>query len=442
MKRKHIKLIVLNLAAVAFSFLLVEVTAWVSLKIISAQQKTHQHSGDRGGGVSVDTPLRARIELLDRLGSSAEIPNGTIKDLNAFWKAQNIKSDKFILNNPPLSRVLSCIESDGPLVFNVDRYGFRNDDGKIDALLEGTDLLMVGDSFFEGSCVPLSQSIAATINSFGISVYNGAKGGTGLAYFSASAHKTSHLFRPRVIAVGVLQGASINRAVGELELFPMLTTISQKNISFFKAGHKKSYLTYLLKRALEELAVEREKASQLRNPSIVQSAKLMLKSSSLYRAVRAFRPLRIEYEGEGVPSCDFIRKNHAVIERSVSRIVRASEAVNARLVFFYLPNSFNFLSDVDSSFDTKMKLGAQCEKSAINRALRLSSSSTSLVDLTSAFDGFSDAEVRSQMYSDNYNYEASLRPYMRGHNSAKGYHLLGKEISRYVIDILGMKSPE
>jgi hypothetical protein len=91
----------------------------------------------------------------------------------------DIDAGRMLLPLAGLSKVKSvlCVEGEGWVTFTADRSGFRNPprpDGE-----ENVDLLMIGDSFAEGSCVSDDGTMAGHLRRGGTSVLNLGMHGSG-----------------------------------------------------------------------------------------------------------------------------------------------------------------------------------------------------------------------------------------------------------------------
>ncbi len=72
-----------------------------------------------------------------------------------------LKSRLLPMASMPNHTVVSCNESGQWLIYKSDRHGFNNPDGEWDK--KGPGIVMLGDSFAHGSCVPPEKNIAALI---------------------------------------------------------------------------------------------------------------------------------------------------------------------------------------------------------------------------------------------------------------------------------------
>jgi hypothetical protein len=99
-----------------------------------------------------------------------------------------------------VSHVLSvfCNETGAYTVFDSDRYGFHNDDRAYDAP-GGVEILVVGDSYGEGACVPSEDAPAAQLRLRGRNAVSVASAGNGPLLELASLMEYGPLLKPKTI---------------------------------------------------------------------------------------------------------------------------------------------------------------------------------------------------------------------------------------------------
>lgn len=78
------------------------------------------------------------------------------------WKDLGLKHQFLPLGAQPNKNLSYCNEGYGFVKYTSDRYGFRNTDSNWDSEV---DILLIGDSFIEGACVPEGNHISAVVNS-------------------------------------------------------------------------------------------------------------------------------------------------------------------------------------------------------------------------------------------------------------------------------------
>jgi hypothetical protein len=106
-------------------------------------------------------------------------------------------ADATIFSNPPLSRIVLCNESGSFEYIETDEYGFNNpralwDSGKI-------DIMMLGDSFAEGHCVPHEARLAEVVRAAYPRMLNLGRGGLGPLGELALLREYGRRIAPRII---------------------------------------------------------------------------------------------------------------------------------------------------------------------------------------------------------------------------------------------------
>ena len=77
------------------------------------------------------------------------------------WKSIGLKHSFMPLGAQPEKSLSYCNEGYGFVKYTSDRYGFRNTDSAWDSEV---DILLIGDSFMQGACVPNNKHVAGVIN--------------------------------------------------------------------------------------------------------------------------------------------------------------------------------------------------------------------------------------------------------------------------------------
>ena len=102
----------------------------------------------------------------------------------------------------PATKLVYCNEGYGMVTYQTDHLGFRNPPAVWDM---PTDILLVGDSFAHGSCVPDDEVLSAHLSDLGHAVINVATGGNDPIIY-ASLIKTFARPTPRAVVVVVYTG--------------------------------------------------------------------------------------------------------------------------------------------------------------------------------------------------------------------------------------------
>ncbi|MCK0126650.1 hypothetical protein MWU76_19830 [Gelidibacter sp. F2691] len=104
-------------------------------------------------------------------------PSYTLKALNRDLGAGNVS--EMLMGAVPGEEVLLCTRDNQPVSYIADRHGLRNPDDVHDAPVK---LLLVGDSFTEGICLPDGEDIASHIRAGEPAMVNTGSRGAGPLY--------------------------------------------------------------------------------------------------------------------------------------------------------------------------------------------------------------------------------------------------------------------
>ena len=100
-------------------------------------------------------------------------------------------TNPFILSPMPNTKYVSCNENGFWKIIKTDNYGFNNKKNLIDF-----DILILGDSFAEGSCVDQNHEPASIFkNKYNINAYNIGISGNGPLLSLALAHEVKDIFK-------------------------------------------------------------------------------------------------------------------------------------------------------------------------------------------------------------------------------------------------------
>ncbi len=100
----------------------------------------------------------------------------------------------FPLAGAPHLRTLYCVEDENRIIYDADRYGFRNDDSVWD---NKHDVLIIGDSFAQSACV--NKTITQNINQSGYSSVSLGISGNGPLTSHASLKEYKNYFKSKYI---------------------------------------------------------------------------------------------------------------------------------------------------------------------------------------------------------------------------------------------------
>jgi hypothetical protein len=105
--------------------------------------------------------------------------------------------EKVILSNPPLSKIVLCNELGSFETIESDEYGFNNPRGTWGT--PGVDVMLLGDSYVEGFCVPREDRLAEIVRKRYPATVNVGRGGLGPLGALAMLREYGPAVRPKVI---------------------------------------------------------------------------------------------------------------------------------------------------------------------------------------------------------------------------------------------------
>ncbi|MCX5578651.1 GDSL-type esterase/lipase family protein [Kaistia terrae] len=108
-----------------------------------------------------------------------------------------------LLSGFPNTKVILCTPSDKPVMYTADRYGFNNPNMVYDAPME---LMLLGDSFVEGICLPPGQDLASRLRERGLVTAGMGIRGNGPLLELATLGRFGETFRPRHIVMVFFEG--------------------------------------------------------------------------------------------------------------------------------------------------------------------------------------------------------------------------------------------
>lgn len=179
----------LNLGIVALSILatLFLFESWLTLRLLPRQGDI---VGVVGEGVDLD-PYRRNLP-----------PAYTIKGLNATLEVTAL--DRAALSAIPDQPLMLCSTGGQPVTYRTDAYGLRNPP---DLAPGPADVLVLGDSFVEGLCLPDGQGVTEQLRArvAGPLVNTGSRG-AGPLYELAVLGRYGPVFTPRVTLMAFFEG--------------------------------------------------------------------------------------------------------------------------------------------------------------------------------------------------------------------------------------------
>ncbi|SDL93791.1 SGNH/GDSL hydrolase family protein [Aliiruegeria lutimaris] len=153
--------LMVGLTAVSVLFALFVFESFMTVRVISQFQGLAAASQE--GLEDKTTPFRRAMP-----------PAYTLKALNAELGVED--ASDAMLGGIPGTDVLLCTLHGEPVAYRADRYGFRNPDEIHD---HPVDLLVLGDSFAEGVCLPDGQDLVSQIRDYIPATFNTGTRGAG-----------------------------------------------------------------------------------------------------------------------------------------------------------------------------------------------------------------------------------------------------------------------
>lgn len=144
-------------------------------------------------------------------------PTYTLKALNRDLKVPSLA--EMIMGAVPGEEVLLCTRGGAPVSYVADRYGLRNPDDVHDGPVK---LLLLGDSFTEGICLPDGEDIASYIRTELPAMVNTGTRGAGPLYELAVLRRWGEKLRPEHSVIFFFEGNDWQNIKKELT-FPFLT---------------------------------------------------------------------------------------------------------------------------------------------------------------------------------------------------------------------------
>ncbi|WEX75593.1 SGNH/GDSL hydrolase family protein [Sinorhizobium numidicum] len=141
-------------------------------------------------------------EQQEKLGRSDNTIRGfTLGGLND--AAGTGELSKALLSGFPGTRVVLCSSQDGAISYEADRYGFNNPD---DIYQDPLELMVVGDSFVEGFCLPPGKDLTSRLRQEGLRAASFGLRGNGPLLELATIGRFGKIIRPRHVVFAFFEG--------------------------------------------------------------------------------------------------------------------------------------------------------------------------------------------------------------------------------------------
>jgi hypothetical protein len=158
----------------------------------------------------------------DALARSGDVIRGfTLYRLNRMSGTDKL-SDA-VLSGFPNAKVILCTPEDETVMYTADRYGFNNPDRIYNAPME---LMLLGDSFVEGFCLPPGQDLASRLRAHGLVAASMGIRGNGPLLELATLGRFGQVFRPRNVVMVFFEGNDWENFEAELRQPWLRTALS------------------------------------------------------------------------------------------------------------------------------------------------------------------------------------------------------------------------
>jgi hypothetical protein len=153
----------------------------------------------------IDTPAAAAQAAEER------VPDYTLGSLNPSIGTGVLR--EAMLGGMPHAPTYLCADGGTPVVYRADRYGFNNDD---EAYERPIDILVLGDSFIEGTCLPPGKDVVARLREIHPGSVAMAVRGNGPLLELATLGRFGPSLRPPHVVMAFFEGNDWRNLEGEL----------------------------------------------------------------------------------------------------------------------------------------------------------------------------------------------------------------------------------
>ncbi|NVK12669.1 MAG: SGNH/GDSL hydrolase family protein [Rhodobacteraceae bacterium] len=162
--------------------------AWLTLRYLPAQAAML----DQGGAPGDSSPYQRSLP-----------PAYTFKALNGELGTERLA--QAVLEGTPGAPVYLCGRKDGPVIYQAGRFGFRNPAAG-SARQQQASLLLLGDSFAEGMCLPDGEDLASRLRLHFPGLVNTGSRGAGPLYELAVLGRYGPVLKPQRTVMAFFAG--------------------------------------------------------------------------------------------------------------------------------------------------------------------------------------------------------------------------------------------
>ncbi|WOS64942.1 SGNH/GDSL hydrolase family protein [Sinorhizobium fredii] len=174
--------------------------------------------------------VSVRFEMLGQLSEAQAdtlrrnknmVPGFTLRSLNRLSGTDELP--EALLSGFPSTQVVLCTSKGGVVSYTADRYGFNNPD---DVYNRRLDLMLLGDSFVEGFCLPPGEDLASSVRAGGAAAASIGIRGNGPLVELAMLGRFGEVLRPRHVMMVFVEGNDWENLERELAVPWLLEALS------------------------------------------------------------------------------------------------------------------------------------------------------------------------------------------------------------------------
>lgn len=279
---------------------------------------------------------------------------------SALVSKRNFFADNFELKLEglfPLSGIANvetvlCNEAGEWITYMADRYGFNNDDQVYEE--DGEIVLIVGDSFAQGTCVPRKDNIASDLNDRGYRTISLGTGGNGPLIELATLKEYGPTLNPKIILWMYFEGNDFVDLLAEHNFLPLRKYMDRysQNLMMRQAEIDQFWIE-LFGKTVEYRKNESDGYAFWTNRKIDISG-LMKRIVTLYNIRKRIGLSRGSYVIQAAKETSY-EKNEKIFREVMKAAKEKAKELKSELYFVYLPS-------MDSIQDPKRQLVPSSKK--------------------------------------------------------------------------------